>query len=239
MCGTDIPVPEIQASIHQPRLKEIAFMGEREFFLAVQCLEVQKTMLSQDKNLLSQVSNFQIFMMVMNEKEAYDKKEYVIQLLTILFPQYKVLMMPQSIILTQGETTLMIDQNNFEILQKVLARIFCLENTGEDVYNPVNEQARRIAEKLLRGRKIVAEQKMNQPGQGNGSALAQYISILTIGPGSLSLQDCLELTIYQLQDLMERYNLYLNWDIDLRSRLMGGTPEKPAENWMKNIHDKS
>lgn len=238
MCGTDIPVPEIQAAVHQPQIREIAFMGEREFYIAAQCLGLQKRMFTQDKNVLSQVSNFQIFMMVMNEKEAADKKEQVMQLLAILFPNYKALMMPKSILLTAGDTTIMIDENNFEALQKVLMRIFCLENTGEDVYNPANEQARRIAEKLMRGRRIVAEQRANQPGNGDGSSLAQYVSILTIGPGSMSLEDCTKLTIYQLQDLAQRYSLYLNWDIDLRSRLMGGSPEKPAENWMKNIHDK-
>jgi hypothetical protein len=30
--------------------------------------------------------------------------------------------------------------------------------------------------------------------------------------------------------------LYLNWDIDIRSRLAGAKPESPTENWMKNIH---
>nr|DAZ72865.1 MAG TPA: hypothetical protein [Caudoviricetes sp.] len=42
--------------------------------------------------------------------------------------------------------------------------------------------------------------------------------------------------MYQLYDLVERYTLYLNWDLDIRQRLAGGTPDKPAENWMKNIH---
>jgi hypothetical protein len=35
---------------------------------------------------------------------------------------------------------------------------------------------------------------------------------------------------------MERYTLYLNWDLDVKSRLAGGKPEKQAEDWMKNIH---
>ena len=31
MCGTDIPVPECQLSIHQPKIKEIALIGETDF----------------------------------------------------------------------------------------------------------------------------------------------------------------------------------------------------------------
>ena len=37
-------------------------------------------------------------------------------------------------------------------------------------------------------------------------------------------------------DLIERYNKYLNWDIDIRSRMAGAKADKPIENWMDNIH---
>jgi hypothetical protein len=32
MCGTDYPVPECQLTIHQPTIKEIALIGEADFF---------------------------------------------------------------------------------------------------------------------------------------------------------------------------------------------------------------
>jgi hypothetical protein len=41
----------------------------------------------------------------------------------------------------------------------------------------------------------------------------------------MSLEDCMNLTIYQLYDLVERYMLYVNWDMDIRSRLAGATPD--------------
>jgi len=37
-------------------------------------------------------------------------------------------------------------------------------------------------------------------------------------------------------DLVERYMLYTNWDLDVRSRLAGAKGEKKLDNWMKNIH---
>jgi hypothetical protein len=52
----------------------------------------------------------------------------------------------------------------------------------------------------------------------------------------MSFNDCLSLTLYQMYDLIERYSLYLNWDIDIRSRMAGAKVEKPVENWMKQIH---
>ena len=44
MCGTDYPVPECQLTIHQPRIKEIALIGEADFFAGIQCLCLNKTM---------------------------------------------------------------------------------------------------------------------------------------------------------------------------------------------------
>jgi hypothetical protein len=32
MCGIDLPVQECKLIIHQPKIREIAFIGEKEFF---------------------------------------------------------------------------------------------------------------------------------------------------------------------------------------------------------------
>ena len=66
--------------------------------------------------------------------------------------------------------------------------------------------------------------------------LSQYLSVLTVGLGSMSLNDLMNLTLYQLQDLIKRYSLYLSWDIDLRARVFGGGSDTPVEDWMKSIH---
>jgi hypothetical protein len=46
----------------------------------------------------------------------------------------------------------------------------------------------------------------------------------------------MELTIFQLYDLVERYMLNVNWDLDVKQRLAGATPDHDVEDWMKNIH---
>ena len=84
----------------------------------------------------------------------------------------------------------------------------------------------------MRGRQRVAEQK----GSSNTSIFSQYLSVLTIGLESMSLHDCMDLTMYQLYDLVERYSLYVSWDMDIRCRLAGGKPDTQPDNWMKNIH---
>ena len=75
----------------------------------------------------------------------------------------------------------------------------------------------------MRGRQRVAAQK---GGDTITSMFSQYISVLTVGLESMSIFDMMNLTMYQLYDLIERYMLYINWDIDIRSRLAGANPDK-------------
>ena len=234
MCGTDIPVPECQIVIHQPRIKEIALIGEADFFSGIQCLCLNKSMFVKDESDLSNVNNFQIFMTIMSEKEAADKKFAVQQVCTLLFPKYKVAFTPRSVLITGGEQPIMIDENNFEFLQEALNEICCLKTGPMDqqAFNPADAKAREIAEKLMRGRQRVAAQK----GQTNTSIFSQYLSTITVGLGSMSLQNAMDLTMFQLYDLVERYMLYINWDMDVRCRLAGGKPDNTPDNWMKNIH---
>ena len=234
MCGTDIPVPECKVILHQPKIKEIALIGEQDFFIGAQCLCLNKSMFVEGKDVLANTNNFQIFMTVMTEKEAKDKKQASIDVLQLLLPKYKAMFTPRSLVLTSQDGNVTIDENNFEQLQDALRLIFCSKNGPMDqqAFNPANDKAREIAEKLMRGRQRVAAQK----GDSTSSVFSQYLSILTVGLQSMSLQDLMDLTMFQLYDLVERYSLYVNWDIDIRSRLAGGKPDKSPDNWMKNLH---
>lgn len=235
MCGTDIPIPECQIVLHQPTLKEISYIGETDFFTGIQCLCLNKTMFVKDESLLEQTNNFQIFMTIMSEPAAAEKKKSVQQVLTLLFPKYKVITTPRTLIfMTENSQNIIVDESNFEFFQDNIRIITC-QNSGhmdQQAFNPGNKKAQEIAEKLMRGRQRVAAQK----NEGNISVFSQYISVLTVGINSMSIYDVSGLTMYQLYDLIERYVLQLNWDMDVRCRLAGGKPESQPDNWMKNIH---
>lgn len=74
MAGVDIPIPELQAIIHQPQLKEIARMGEQNFFMAVHYLCLNKEALLEDESLLQSLTNFQVLMKVIEQSEDAEKK---------------------------------------------------------------------------------------------------------------------------------------------------------------------
>lgn len=234
MCGIEIPVPGLQLVIHQPTIKEISFIGELDFFTGLQVLTINKNMFAQGNSLLESTTNFQIFMTIMNEQETKGKKENVKTFLQLIFPGYQIVFTPRSILISKEGQSNILDENNFELLQEILKEIFCMKSGLNDqtTFNPADKKAREIAEKLMRGRQRVAQQK----GETESSTFSRYLSILTIGLNSMSLSDIMNLTMYQLYDLVERYTLYLNWDLDIRSRLAGAKPDSKPDDWMKNIH---
>ena len=200
--GIDIPVPECQIILHQPKIREISYMGEDEFFIGVQTLCISKNMVIEDKTVLDQVSNFQVFMTVMNDKTTADKKESVESIFQLM-GLGKIMVTPRSLVLTDKDGTHMVDEANFDALQNAVKSIVCANNGPMDqqAFNPADDRAREIANKLMRL------------------------------PTELE-----ELTMFQLYDLMERYVLYVNWDLDIRTRLAGGKPDSHPDDWMKNIH---
>lgn len=236
MCGCDIPVPAFQTVIHPLTLREIGLMGEENFFEATNYLCLEKEWITQDKTVLETYSNFQLFMKVLQDPASSEKKESVHTLLSLLFPFCSVSFTPNSILLYNKELkqAMLIDDNTFDDFQVIIKTVLCLGDMqqGDNIkYNPANERAKRIADKIMKSRLKIAEIKKNK----KESALTKYISILCIG-NKMSLNECLGLTLFQLFDLMERFSLYSNWENDFRVRLAGGDPKKEAENWMKNLH---
>lgn len=211
------------------------------FFNSIHYLCLDKQDLIEDKTILEDLSNFQVLMKVLWQSDWQDRRETFKTTLSLLFPNYNVGLTPNSIIFLGNESREVIstiDTNNFEILQNIIKDICCVNslfNKDEVVYNPAGKKAQEIAEKIYKGRqkKKKLQEKQNHKQK---SIFTNYISILTVGLSSMSLQDCLNLTVYQIFDLINRYSLYLTWDIDQKIRLAGGKPDSEAENWMKDIH---
>lgn len=97
MSGIDIAVPECPLIIHQPKIREIAYLGETPFFTGVQTLCLDKRMFAENQEELATVNNFQIVMTLLNSPEGQDKKTHVKQLLNMICPSYKISFTPRSI----------------------------------------------------------------------------------------------------------------------------------------------
>lgn len=237
LSGNDIPFEEAKISIHQPTIKEIAYIGEENFFTGCEFLRFSKDNLSEeDKINLEKQSNFEIIMLILKEQNVVVQKNKicVLMLLTLLFPKYQIKFTENKIILTDMDTQeeYDINDNNFSKFLEILNSMFCLSNTSAD-YNPSGDIAKRIANKLKKRHQKLAEEKNNE--NTKVAIFSRYISILSVG-GQKDMNSLLNYTVYQLFDEFKRFELKMNYDIYIDAKMAGAKDLKEVDDWMKDIH---
>lgn len=237
LSGNDLPFPQAQLTIHQPRLKEIAYITQQQFWHACELLKFNKENLSnQDKLDLLNKSNFNIIMMMIQEKNLQSQQARlgVISLLALLFPTNKILLNGKTILLQDCQTNEIreINENNFESFKQILINMFCLTSGENKQYNPDGELAKKIANKIMKGRqkkaKLAPDKKI--------AILSRYVSILAVGQQK-DINVLMNYTVYQLMDEFNRYQLKMRYDSWERCKIAGATGMDDPEDWLKDIHE--
>lgn len=241
LSGADIPFIEATATIHQPTIYEISLIGEEVLFTGCELLKFSKDILiSEDKNRLSNYSDFNILMSIMNDKS--DSMIFNIscakQVLDLIFPSYTVILTPQAIVLTDVEDRFTIygeiNENNFVNFKEIISQMFCLQKVNaEQEYNAQGELAKKIADKLKKRKQQLAELSSKK---NKIAILDKYISILTVGEHK-DMNSFMQYTVYQLFDEFQRFQLKMSYDAYVQARMAGAKDIKEPENWMKDIHE--
>lgn len=237
LSGNDIPFAKAQISIHQPTIKEIAYIGEEAFFTGCGLLTISKQNLStQDKANLVNQTDFDILMSIMNDKSKESQKNRMNAelVMTLLFPMHKVYFRSHSIdLFAEDGTFASINQKNFDDFKKIIEKMFCLEKNKKDTtaYNPGGKIASQIADKLRKRHEKLAAQK----GHQKIAVFSRYASILAVGEQK-DLNSLLQYTVYQLFDEYQRYELKLSYDMYIQAKMAGAKDLKEVDNWMKDIH---
>ena len=237
LSGNDLPFPQAQLTIHQPRLKEIAYITQQQFWHACELLKFNKENLSnQDKLDLLNKSNFNIIMMMIQEKSLQSQQARlgVTSLLALLFPTSKILLKGKTILLQDYQTNEIkeINEDNFESFKQILINMFCLTGGENKQYNPDGELAKKIANKIMKGRqkkaKLAPDKKI--------AILSRYISVLAVGQQK-DINVLMNYTVYQLMDEFNRYQLKMRYDSWERCKIAGATGMDDPEDWLKDIHE--
>lgn len=237
LSGNDIPFPAAQITIHQPTVKEIAYIGEENFYSGCELLKFSKNNLSiEDRKLLADKSDFDIIMSIIRDKTANSQKSKTsaTMVLTLLFPEYHIDFIQNAIILRKDNEVRSINNFNFVDFKEIIITLFCLNGkNNEQVFNPAGELARKIAAKIEEGRRKAAQAK--NAGEQKVALLSRYVSILSVGE-SKDMNALLNYTVYQLFDEFQRFELKYQHDMYMKAKLAGAKDMKEVDNWMKDLY---
>lgn len=241
LSGNDIPFFQAQVIVHQPTLKEIAYIGEDIFFQGCELLNFSKDVLEEEVKIsLVDKTNFDVLMSIIVDKttQSRNSRKAVMDLLSLLFPNYQLSIGKDGFYLIQTfedmENRYSINNDNFEIFKQIIREIFCLERKKDDTtaYNPGNTRAAEIAKKLRKGREKAAAARNESQ---KISILSRYASILAVGEQK-DLNSLMNYTVYQLYDEFQRFELKQNFDIYLQAKMAGAKDMEEVDNWMKDLH---
>jgi len=228
--GGDIPFPPAGVTIHTPCLKEISFIGEKNFHIGCHFLNFDKNNLSdEDKINLADKSDFEIFMSVMSSRENLDYKTDAIMVLALLFPQYKIKIDKDKILLQLNDSLSSINEQNYDAFKEILVQMFCLQLAeGEEEYDPADALANRIAEKIKKGK---MKRNKKELKDDNLFIYDKFISILSVGLRK-SKETLSQYTVYQIRDEFQRFIKKENYDLYVKEKLAGAQDLEEVKNWM-------
>ena len=243
LSGNDIPFPEAKVIVHQPTLKEIAYIGEEAFFVGCGFLDFSKDLLpTEDKNKLTNIDDFDIFMTIVTNRNKETKQtiDCAFLVLSLIFPLYKIEVRKDAIVLKEANNEEhVINRDNFSALKEIVKTIFNL-NLGKDKseqYNPSGDMAKRIAEKFKkRHEKLMQLANEKDKNTKRISILSRYASILAVGLQK-DLKSLMNYTVCQLYDEFQRFQLKVQWDAYIQARIAGAKDLDEVDNWMIDLRD--
>lgn len=235
LSGNDIPFIEAQITIHQPTIKEIAYIGEEAFFTGCELINFSKNILpEEDKVNLEDKTNFDILIAILRERNAVMQRNRncVEMVLALIFPWYTIDINNDGIVLEKEEERHLINNDNFEAFKTIFNMMFSFSREETRDYNPSGGLAKQIAEKFKQRHQKLAELK---EGKKKIDILSRYVSILAVGEHK-DMNSLLNLSVYQLFDEFERFKLKMSYDIYFQAKMAGAKDLKEVEDWMKDIH---
>lgn len=245
--GEDILVEELSLILNQPKLREIAQLGESTYVSALSTINFDKNRLEGSTSMtseeLAQTTNFQ-WIMVLISRNPQKYAEFVL-LLSIIFKQYDVYILkdPVQKLCTnialipkdieedkREELKFIIDDSNYEILKKYLNEIFYMSKKNKSNYNTDSKAAEAIAKKLEEGRQKVAAQKK----KSESSVLCNAISSYAVGQ-KIDVSDVFEkYTLYQFYVQLHRSRKYDAYTTGLQA-LFAGAQDIELDSWQEDL----
>lgn len=234
--GVDIPVPELGITVRQPRVREIAMLGEQQYFVALSVFKLSKEQLQIPSE---EVTNWMIFQESLNQKiEGIDNTRDLLANFLQLFVTTQITITPRALVVSIGDTEVNIEQEQFDTFQQIVGAVggASLLTPSEEEFKPRNKRAAEIAEKMKKARKRLAAAQ-STPNQKREGFLARYIRAVGVATAN-SLAQVNDMTLLQLNSIMQTYLAKESYDLEIQSRLAGAKGDDKLVHWIMRSLEK-
>lgn len=137
---------------------------------------------------------------------------------------------------TREETTekcIVINHTNYNEVADIIRYQNCVKMPKADSYNPADEKARAIIEKLKKGQEDVAKAKSKD---GDNIDFKAVISSVSTKSNSINKLNVWDLTIYQLYDEFKRLELISGYETSILA-MLNGADIKDLKHWANKMED--
>lgn len=253
MTGAEIILANQSVKVHQPTVKEIALIGEDKFFKSMRIFYINADPLTEfisnldtvgeeDKKLLIQSTTAYdnlLFLMQVSSiggetdkfgiiQLAQDFFEFILKEHKFVFNNEEDVMLLMS---TQGSNSIVVDRELFTDFKDIASQIFLLSKFFDDAGDNVSlsDAAQKIADKIAASEAKI--RKMKNETLEDDSQLTRILSIMGVNK---DLDYLSNLTVYQLLNQFERFNLFTNYDQGLKASYAGASNIELVD-WYKKI----
>ena len=228
LAGIPIPMSDSSCLIYSKTLRDIALVGVNKYFRYLNLLTITKKDI---KNLFKQDDvepfDFILFNSILNEEF---KNEFIEALKYFIKEDVLFVSEMESFIIGKFEEERMLNKDNFGEFQIILKLQNFLEEKNKS--NGENDIAKKIKEKIAKGREKVAQIKGINNDNINLSDLIGSLAINT----SLGIDRIWDITYYAFNDQFRRMRMLEQYETSLQSIMAGADPKKvKLEDWIKSI----
>lgn len=242
--GTPIFLEDICA-IYSATLGEIADLGYDKFQTYLSVITASKPILKPNENdeikkLLDNLTDFQyILMLTAIDKDANELLKNAFN----FFCREDVVFSldPAQIIIGPIEEKHLLTEDKFYDLQRIIKRMYFLEQEGEEIiiYENDDPAVKKLKQQMRLNREKVRLAKAKKAAQEKSDLkFSDLIGSITINNCGLNMENIWNITYYAFHDQLKRMGWRDQFDINNKAALAGAKIKKSQlKHWMRSIAD--
>lgn len=242
--GTPILLDDICA-VYSVTIGEIVDLGYNTFQQYLSVLTMTKPPISSSKDsefrqLLEQLTDFQYLLMIASlDKEMHSLVKAAFKFFT--HEDIVILLDTAQIVIGPAEEKHILTEEKFYELQRILKRMYFLEQEGEEIiiYDDDPPATKKLKMQMRENREKVRRAKAKKAAQEKSDLkFSDLIGSVTINNCGLNMENIWHITYYAFHDQLKRMGWRDQFNINNRAALAGAKLQKSQlKHWMRSIAD--